>query len=193
MAGNTFNIPPYSYGIDLDDYPWYAYLKNEIPEKTSLFNIIDNVFNLDHAEYALFLRNRRTFTNPGDIPVAFQVRNNQFNMNDGYEWALLSYFTNGLVIRNNQFRGRGDLALYLVNYSENGLALGNNFSTAELITGAAFLSPSTKNWTFVGGNIGDKVIDNGTNNVITGVNVSTSETPLGRSIADKLPLMNHIN
>ena len=191
-TGNTFNVPPNSWGFDLDDYPWYSYLKTENPEKPSLFNVIDNVFNLNHAEYALYLRNRRTNTNPGDIPMAFQIKNNQFNMTHGYEWGILSYFTDGAVLRNNKFSGNGDLALYLVNKSKNGLVLGNNFSTAILETGVAYLSSSTQNWTFVGGDFTDKVVNLGVNNVFTGMNVSTADVPLGRSISEKLVPMNHM-
>ena len=191
-TGNTFNVPPYSYGLDLDDYPWYPYLKTENPEKPSLFNVIDNVFNLNHAEYALYLRNRRNNTNPGDIPMAFQIKNNQFNMSDGYEWGILSYFTDGAVLRNNKFSGNGDLALYLVNKSKNGLVLGNNFSTAILETGVAYLGSNTQNWTFVGGDFTDKVVNLGVNNVFTGMNVSTADAPLGRSISEKIVPMNHM-
>jgi len=191
MAGNTFNIPPYSWGFDADDYPWYGYLKNENPQKPSFINFSDNVFNLDHAEYALYLRNRRTYTNPGDIPVAFQVRNNQFNMTDGYEWGIASLYTDGLVIRNNKFSGQGDLALYLVNYSKNGLVLGNNFSKAILGTGVAYLTASTRNWIFTGGNFTDKVINLGVNNLFTGMNISTADEPPGRSISEKIVQMNH--
>lgn len=192
MTGNTFNVPPYSWGFDADDYPWYPYLKNEIPVKPSLINISDNVFNLEHAEYAMLLRNRRTYTNPGDIPIAFQVKNNQFNMTDGYEWGILCYVTDGAVLRNNKFSGHGDLALYIINRSKNGLVLGNNFSTATLETGVAYLASNTQNWTFVGGDFTDKVIDLGVNNVFTGMNVSTADEPLGRSISEKLVPMNHM-
>jgi len=192
LEGNIIHIPPYSYGFDLDDYPYYPYLKDEAPEQPMFFDIGNNVFNLDHSEYALLLRNRRTYTNPGDIPVVFQISNNQFNMTDGYEWAIASLFTHRMVIRNNKFTGHGDLALYLANYSKNGLVLGNNFSRAIFETAGAYLAPNTQNWTFVGGNFTDKVIDLGVNNVFTGINVSTADEPLGRSISEKIVPMNHL-
>lgn len=192
VEGNTFNIPAFSTGLDLDDYRYYPFLKAEPQEKAMLFDIRDNIFNLVHAEYALLLRNTRRISFPEEPASLFQVRNNQFNMTDGYEWAIACFRTRGTVIRNNKFSGYGDLGLYIATYSEYGLVLGNNFSSAEFYTGAAFLAANTNNWTFVGGNIGEKVIDNGINNVITGVNVSTSETPLGRSISEKIVPMNHL-
>lgn len=197
IEGNTFNISAYCYGFDVDDYPYYAILKDEPETKTSLANIQFNVFNLDHADFGLFFRNILSYY-WGHIPMAIQVKNNKFNMTDGYEWAIGSLFTDGMVIRNNKFSGHGDLALWIFAYSRNGLALGNNFSTASFETGVAYLAPATDyypatdNWTFVGGNFNDKVIDLGTNNVFTGMNVSTSDKPLGRSISEKLVPMNHL-
>lgn len=193
VEGNTFNIPKSSWGLDLDDYPYYPlFLKAEPQEKAMLFDIRNNIFNMVHAYYALLLSNTRRSSFPDEPATLFQVRNNQFNMTDGYEWGIACVKTKGTVIRNNRFSGYGDLALYIANYSEDGLMLGNNFSTAQLNTGAVYLSADTKNWTIVGGNIGEEVIDNGTNNVITGVNVSTSDKPLGRSISEKLVPMNHL-
>ena len=191
-AGNTFNIPESSSGFIADDYPWYVYLKDEIPNKPSLFDFSNNIFNLSQANYGLYLMNRRTEINPGDIPVAFLVRNNQFNMTDGYGKAVGSFYSDGMVIRNNKFCGHGDTGLYLASYSKNGLVLGNNFSIAMFETTVAYLSEETSNWTFVGGNFKDKVINLGVNNVFTGMNVSTSDEPLGRSISEKIVPMNHL-
>ncbi|MDX9903079.1 MAG: hypothetical protein RB288_03270 [Bacteroidales bacterium] len=91
-----------------------------------------------------------------------------------------------MVIRNNRFTGYGDLALYLVSWSQGGLVLGNNFSTEEFGSAVAYLTPSTKDWTFVGGNLGDNVINYGTNNIFTGFNVNQSEAPFGQTIVDNL-------
>jgi hypothetical protein len=190
IEDNTFNIPAFSYGLDLDDYPYYAIMKNEPSESATVFNVQNNRFNMTHSEYALLLRNTRTSTNPLEPATIFQIRNNQFSMADGYEWAILSLYTRGVVIRNNRFTGMGDLALYIVNWSQGGLVLGNNFSTALLGTGVAYLTASTSNWTFVGGNFTDRVINLGVNNVFTGMNVSTSDVPLGRTISEKLVPMN---
>jgi len=70
--------------------------------------------------------------------------------------------------------------------------LGNNFSTAVLNSGAVYLSKDTRNWTIVGGNIKEQVIDRGIDNIITGMNVSTSETPLGYSVSAKLSKINQL-
>jgi hypothetical protein len=105
-----------------------------------------------------------------------------------------------MVIRNNKFRGPAGLGIYADSpffeyygiYNEEGLILGNNFSTASFDMCAVWLTPETRNWTVVGGNIKDQVWNDGVGNIITGVNVSSSDKPLGRSIKDKLPPMNHL-
>jgi hypothetical protein len=198
IEGNTVNIPEFSYGFDLDNYPYYsAALRPEPQTRATLFNIQNNIFNLTHSEYALWLHDTRRVLDPEEIPLMYQIKNNQFNMADGYEWSIISRRTKNMVIRNNKFSGHGDLAIYCDSpsgyvYNEDGLILGNNFSTAELGTGSLYLSPDTRNWMVVGGNNKDLVINSGINNIITGVNVSTSDTPLGRTISDKLPPMNHL-
>ncbi|MBE0673343.1 MAG: hypothetical protein IH591_01655, partial [Bacteroidales bacterium] len=193
IEGNIFNVPEYGYGFDQDDSNWYGnYLQEESSKRATLCNIQFNVFNLPFSEYALFLNNRRQLAPFNEIPVAYQIRNNQFNMTGSYPWAVVSYRTNGAVIRNNKFTGYGDVGLLLGTYSSGGLVLGNNFSTAEFSTAAVYLTPSSKDWTVVGGNIQDQLINLGINNIISGVNVSTSDIPLGRTIHDKLPPMNHL-
>lgn len=191
IEGNTFNIPESSYGLDLDDWPWYKVLKDETSEKATVFNVQNNRFNMTHSKQALFVRNRRTMTNPEEPAAVFQVRNNLFNM-DGCERGILSHNTQGMVIRNNKFTGYGGWALYLVNNSQGGLVLGNNFSTSEFENGVAYLNESTSDWTFVGGNFTDKVTDLGVNNVFTGMNVSTADEPLGQSVSEKMVPMNHL-
>lgn len=192
VEGNTFNVPELCWGFDQTDYPYYSHLMNEAETKTTTCNIQNNVFNLTYADYGIYLRNQRHFLNPGEKPVAFQVRNNQFNMTDGYPWGIVTQVTKDMVIRNNKFSGYGYQALYLTLYSQGGLVLGNNFSTAQFSGAAIFLANNTSNWTVVGGNLKDRVINLGVNNVITGMNVSEAEEPLGRAISDKITNMNHL-
>lgn len=192
LEGNTFNIPELCWGFDHSDYPSYPILKNEAETEASICNIQNNVFNLTNADYGIYLRNQRHYLNPGETPVAFQIRNNQFNMTDGNPWGIYSEITKGAVIRNNQFKGYGYQALGLVLNSQGGLVLGNNFSTAQFSSAAIYLNPTTRDWSVVGGNLKDKVINLGENNVIAGMNVSTSDEPLGRAISQKLVPMNHL-
>jgi hypothetical protein len=186
IEGNTFNITEFGYGLDLDDYPYYKIFMAEPSEKASIFNVQNNLFSMTHSEYAMLLRNTRARSFPQEPAVLYNIKSNLFIMADGYEWGILSYYTKGVVIRNNKLTGYGDLALYLVNWSQGGLVLGNNFSTAVLGTAVAYLTASTRDWTFVGGNADGQVINYGTNNIFTGFNVNQSEAPFGQTIVDNL-------
>jgi len=189
IEGNTFNVPEFSWGFDLDDFWYYTgILKDEPQTKSMIFNVQNNVFNLAHSEYGFMVRNLRRRDYPDEPATLYQVRNNQFNMTGGYPWAVYGVRTKGMVIRNNKFNGYGDMALVLTT-SENGLILGNNFSTAEFSSAAVYLTSTTKDCTVVGGSIADQVIDMGTNNIITGFNVNNTEAPFGQSIVDNLKTM----
>jgi hypothetical protein len=193
--GNTFDMNPgVTYSLEINDAydNYYPFFRAETATTGTTCNIGFNVFNLPNSRYAVYINNLRRISPIGEIPSVYQVRNNKFNMTEGYSRAIASYRTMGMVIRNNNFTGYGEHAIYLSTLSEGGLVLGNNFSTAVFKNFAVYLAANTKNWTVVGGNIGDRVNNLGTNNIITGVNVSTSETSLGESISEDLPAMNHI-
>jgi hypothetical protein len=48
------------------------------------------------------------------------------------------------------------------------------------------INECTQNWTIVGGNLGESVLDYGENNIISGFNNNTSDVPFGQSIVDNL-------
>ena len=98
----------------------------------------------------------------------------------------------GMVIRNNQFAGEGQYGVLVraTNTSalnKNGLMLGNDLSDATFSMASVYLDANTRNWTIVGGNLGETIVDltNGAgNHLITGMNVNTSEIPFGQTIVD---------
>ena len=192
IEGNTFNTIASGYGLDLMDNSFYpTLLKDEPPTRATLFNVQNNVFNIDHSNYGLAIQNWRRTQYAGDIPFAILLRNNQFNMTDA-SYAIRSWRNHGMVIRNNKFSGNGNTGIYLATNNADGLALGNNISTAEFSRCAVYLGKSTKNWTIVGGNTKGNVINEGIDNIITGINVSASDTSLGERILETLPPMNHL-
>ncbi len=193
VEGNTFNVPQYCWGFDVSDYPYYTGVLEDEPETiTTICNVSNNVFNLTYADYGLYFRNQRHFVFPGEKPMAIQVKNNLFNMTDWYPWAIYSQVTKGMVIRNNKLSGTAYDGIVLDLYSAEGLILGNNFSAAEYYRSSVWLLGTTQGWTLVGGNIADNVINQGTDNIITGFNVSTADEPLGQRISDKISGMNHL-
>ncbi len=192
VEGNTFNVPQYCWGFDVNDYPYYKFLENEPEIETTICNIQFNVFNLISADYGLYFRNQRHFLYPGEKPMAIQVKNNLFNMTDYYPWAIYSQVTKGMVIRNNKMSGYAYDGIVLDLYSAEGLILGNNFSAAEYYRSSVLLVANTHGWTVVGGNVADNVLNMGTDNIITGFNVSTTDEPLGSRISGKISEMNKL-
>jgi len=197
VEGNTFDI--YQNGFDQDNYPWYECFSYEPASEASKGNYLNNVFNDTHGEYSLWVTDYCRITEPEGVPVAYNVKNNLFDLNDPYDWGIICRLTAGMVIRNNRFFGPAGLGIYADSpyfayygvYNEDGLILGNRFSTS-FDWCAIWMQPNTRNWTIVGGDIKDKVWNDGMDNIITGVNVSTSDTPLGHTIKEKLPPMNHL-
>lgn len=195
VEGNTFNIPNSSGGFHLDiNTPWYPLLQDSPQEKATICKVQHNVFNLNKSFIGLWMKDFRRRQNPDEMPVMFLVKNNKFNMAEGWGNAMRCRWTQGVVIRNNIIRGFGNRGITIDSpggnvYNENGLLLGNNFSNAEFKSTTIFLSPDTRNWTIVGGHIGQDVIDKGENNLITGMNVNMSDVPLGQTISDNLKEM----
>jgi hypothetical protein len=198
VVDNTFYNPTGTrFGIEMFSSPYPDFLEQVDQSKVTVCNIEQNVFNITGGTGGVLVNDRRRYFYPDDQPMLVQVKNNAFNLsNNGYT-GIGCFNMYGMVIRNNKFTGSAQYGVRIMGptpypFNENGLMLGNNFCNSSFSVASVLLDKRTNNWTIVGGNIGDKVIDNGSDNIITGVNVSTSETPLGQSIADKLSPMNHV-
>lgn len=203
VEGNTFNIPYSSYGFELDvNSPWYTgILKDQPQTMATICNVQNNDFNLAQAFCGLWLKDYRRQTNPEEMPVLMQVKNNHFLLTENWGRAIRCRWTKGTVIRNNKIEGQGAWGIQIDSpggkvHCENGLLLGNNFASAELNNGSVQLSADTENWTLVGGDLGETVVNNGINNMITGFNNQTSEVPPGQTIVDNLdemrPLLHNV-
>lgn len=186
IEGNIINVFEKGWGFDLDNYSYYMILADETNDKASTFNVQHNTFNLNQSRYAMMLRDYLHFKNPKGAIVNFNVRNNKFQLSDNIAVVLLHVFTNGAVIRNNKFTGHSYSGGIYSWASDNGLLLGNNFSNAVFDAGWTVYLDNSNNWTIVGGNLGETVINNGENNHISGFNNSTSDIPFGQTIVDNL-------
>jgi len=186
IEGNIINVFEKGWGFDLDNFPYYMILADEPNDKASSFNVQHNTFNLNQSYYAMMLRDRLHYLNPKGAIVNFNVRNNKFQLSDNIDVVLLHVFTNGAVMRNNKFTGHSYSAGIYSWRSDNGLLLGNNFSTAVFESGLSVVLNYSNNWTIVGGNLGETVVDNGENNLISGFNNMGSDVPFGQTIVDNL-------
>ena len=194
LVDNNIDVPTGGFfGIEIDSRPWLSWLQDVPQTKTSVFNIEKNKFNTKESVGAILVRDNRRFKYPDEKPMLLQVKNNQFDLGDGSFTGMGFFNTSGIVIRNNKFTGNAQYGVRVFGqaplYNENGLLLGNNFSNASFSQTVLLLNKRTKNWTVVGGNLGELVWDFGENNIITGFNNNTSDVPLGQTIVDNLDMM----
>jgi hypothetical protein len=119
-----------------------------------------------------------------------QIKNNQIKTGETNNSAIRCVNLSGAIFRNNKFTGIGKNGVYIFRqqnvFNENGLLLGNNFSNTNYADAPVILNVGTRNWTIVGGNLGESVLDYGENNIISGFNNNTSDVPFGQTIVDNL-------
>jgi len=210
VEGNTFINPTGTrYAIDLNNSPRLPHLESVQQTNVTVYNIEQNEFNLTGGkpkvyEAAIYTEDLRRTRYPEETPALVHVKNNKFNLIDNPYSVFRTFHMSGMVIRNNQLSGNGQYGVMIratnsSAYNENGLMLGNNLSNTTFSVASVWLSALSRNWTIVGGNLGETIKDdtNGAgNHIITGFNVNTSEVPPGQTIVDNLEEMRdalHLN
>lgn len=206
VEGNTFRNPANTrYGIELYTSPIPRYLQQVDQSKVTTLNIEQNVFDIGKTiptGGGMLINDRRRFFFPDDLPMIVQVKNNKFILNDA-PCAINCFNMYGMVIRNNNFSGSGQYGVkimgpisasagggYPLPPNDNGLMLGNNFSNSAFSVASVLFDVRTNNWTIVGGNLGETLIDmtNGNgNHLVTGMNMNIAVVPPGETISDNLP------
>ena len=183
ITGNTFNIPGWCYGSDVDN-GWPLYSALELQTKAPLVNIESNIYNKTGGEMtweytANWIHDYQNAIHPeANLPMLISIRNNLLNL-DQAAVGMTVISTKNMVISNNKFTGNGYYGIYAcgtlgIDYkSEKGLIIGNNFSKAVFSMSAVYLDASTKNW-IVAGNYGGSVENDGINNIIKGMSAISS-------------------
>jgi hypothetical protein len=193
IEGNTFFNPTGTRcGIELNSSPYPGYLEQVPQIFASVCNIEQNMFNITGGLVSIASTDNRRKYFPEELPMLVQVKNNHFNMSNNSRSIGCSGMY-GMVIRNNRFSGNGSYGVRILTfapvYNENGLMLGNNFSNATYSVTTVLLDAGSRNWTIVGGDLGERIINLGENNIINGFNNNTSEVPPGQTIVDNLEEM----
>lgn len=202
--GNTFYSPSPSlltyyglgnvhYGVEISSAPYPAMLKQVAQTQISVYNIEQNVFNLN-GRLGIYVTDRRWYFYPDDAPMLTEIKNNLFNLVSPALTGIGSVSNYGMVIRNNRFCGTSSFGVRVISgapypWNENGLMLGNNFSNLKCSDATVFFNALTRDWSVVGGNVGGDVINTGINNQITGFHINHSAGPFGQSIVDNLEEM----
>ena len=188
VVDNRFNTT--YFDVDFDNTPVSQYVA-DLQTRRSLINIEGNEFNVAYCGIRIFDGRRSE-----NMPVMVVVKNNRINFMAGSSMGLNIFNLKDAVIRNNRFNGSSQFGVRVRTrptdgtiYNENGLLLGNNFSKTAFSVASVFLEPYTRDWTIVGGDLGESITNLGQNNIITGFNVNDSEDPFGQTIVDNLEEM----
>ena len=179
-------------GLDLFSAPYLAHHQAAAQNFASVATIEHNTFDVSNFVSAIIINDNRRFEYPEDEPMRVQLKSNRIHT-DGNTMALIGLNVDGTIIRNNKFTGNAAKGILLLGegdvYNENGLILGNNFSNAIYSVATVHFGVNTRNWTIVGGNLGESVLDEGENNRITGCKNNTRGVALGKTIVDSPDLM----
>ncbi len=205
FESNTFFTPTPEtnrYGMDGSQHwclevvssPYPGYLQQVAQTKATTCHIEQNLFHLDGGVLAIYANDRRRHFFEGDEPMLVQVRNNHIRFSGEAFAGIGSFNMSGMVIRNNRFSGTAGWGVRVMGpspypYNENGLMLGNNFSTATFSEATVLFQQRSRNWSIVGGNLGENVINYGTGHLITGMNVQEYDGAFGQTITDNLEAM----
>lgn len=102
--------------------------------------------------------------------------------------GVFSYFVEKAQVTNNKITGRGIAGIWVEPFgtpATDWLLQGNNLSTFVAELASIYLGPGTGNCTVVGGNTRENVFDEGTDNILVGVNNQRGNPP-GPALRDAL-------
>lgn len=190
VTGNLFYVPKDGMGLWVTNSKQSKFI-SESQQRKTVCDVDRNTFKTAiDGKYAINIGDNRRYAGE-QFPMLVQLRNNSIELEGGATYGVDCWYLTGIVIRNNQFSGSSSvngvrMGGYETTYNENGLMLGNNFSNFKSSLYTVLLNNKTRNWSIVGGNLGENVYDMGENNIITGMNVNTSEEPFGQTITDNL-------
>ncbi len=195
VQSNTFINQGTWFALEILSAP-YPVLLQQMPQTfASVCNVEKNIFEVSNSTGAIIINDNRRILFPEESPMLVQVKNNKIHTEGSMKTAMACLNLSGAVLRNNKFTGEAEFGLRIFPqvaeiYSDNGLLLGNNFSNAEYSVTTVLLGEGTRNWTIVGGNLSESVIDEGENNLISGFkNKHSSDVPFGQTIVDNLQEM----
>ncbi len=185
----------------LIDNSYFYVWKNELPTTRMIYEIEGNEFHTAENGPTLVLQENRIAQYPEeDLPMFFKIKNNTFN-NASNGIAIMCLSLQDAQIKNNKFTGTGMTGILIdhsvffdFGYGEmvsdmanNILMQGNNFNGASYDLANIWLTENSMNCTVVGGNNkNENVIDDGTDNLISGMTVNQGSVKFGPTITDNL-------
>ena len=129
------------------------------------------------------------YLNQGEKTLNAIVSNNDIYLDDTDWGGIWGYGAQDVLILNNKISGTGFAGIYTGwdewETANNWTLLGNNVQNVDALVAPIWLGPGTSNCTVVGGNTKEIVRDDGTDNIVVGMNHKQG-TPLGPEIQDAM-------
>jgi len=125
------------------------------------------------------------------------ISQNRIHLEDGLWGGVWGYGADDVLVTNNQIAGSGMAGIY---FGFQGLAssgwtmVGNNVQNLDADVASIWLGPVSSHCTVVGGSNKANVLDEGTDNIITGVNNMGGNPPgpeIREAMAHKLEILSH--
>ncbi len=171
IVDNSFSDPAGSrFGIEITNHPWLDFLQPVTQNRASYCCIDRNTFNINGGTGGVLVNDARRHFGSDVIPMIVHVLRNNFIQSEEAFTAIGCFHMYGMLISGNKFSGSGSYGVRIMSnlpvYNEKGLMLGNSFQNTDYSIATVLLAPETRNWTLIGSNLGEGVIDEGENNLI---------------------------
>jgi hypothetical protein len=181
-------------GLDLGPY-------GELPD-TSRLLIDKNYIHCIHPADGIALYDYSFFVGEGCRLDAI-ITNNHIALDGTYYGAIYGFGVSDVLVTNNKISGHGAVGIYagtnelwegFWDPADGWIIQGNNFQTLYAYFVSIYLGPGTSNWAVIGGSTKTNVYDEGTDNLIVGVNNMSGNSPgqtLADALAEKMDIIGH--
>jgi hypothetical protein len=169
ISNNSFT-QIYSGAILLNQLSYLIPFTEDLP--LSRYIVQNNDFEVERYGDAILLGD--SYINFGDEKkMDAIVSNNKIYLNNTFWGGICGYNVNDVLVTNNKIWGNGIAAIYCgLDYYKcsNWVLNGNNVELVDARVAPIWLSSTTSNFTVIGGSNKTNVRDDGTGNILTGVN-----------------------
>ena len=202
LTNNTF-LNSRWFNVLIDDNEW-GLVAGDINYNRSEYLVYGNKFHSYPGSSSLVFQDTRQFMFPDYYynPTLAIIKNNYFSLKEGCTGISLYTNIDG-QIRSNRLAGTAETGIhvdglawnfsvnppevYAGSVSENALILGNNLTGLNTTTADIWLGSGSMNCTVVGSGK-ESVINEGTNNRITGMNMKPGGGHIGPTIRDNFQM-----
>jgi hypothetical protein len=194
IKNNTFSNTTSMCDLLIEDIDW-GFLSSSVidPVQRCQYSVTGNVFNGSSSIPSIITRDHWVYLGTGErAPMLIEIKNNVFKLVEGGSGISLNN-SQDAVVRNNRFSGSCTSGIAVdgftwgagdIPFAKNVLMLGNNFSYLNSSVANIYLGVNSMDCTIVGLKTDGKVVDEGVNNKIVGMQKGKPGHHVGPTIKD---------